>query len=117
MEAEIIRICVDLYKGNSNSCGLLTSGGTESIILSVLAYREKAKAERGVKKPNIVVSHTVHAAFAKACFYFNIEFREVHQTKDCKFNLYEVSKLIDSNTICLVASAPEYAFGNFDPVP
>jgi len=77
MEAEILKICLGLYKGLPESCGLLTSGGTESIILSVLAYREKAKAERGVKKPNIVVSHTVHAAFAKACFYFNIEYRIV----------------------------------------
>lgn len=117
MEAEILRMCVKLYKGNSESCGLLTSGGTESIILSVLSYREQAKAERGVKHPNIVISHTVHAAFAKACYYFNIEYREVHQTSDCKFNLQGVSKLIDSNTICLVASAPDYAFGNFDPVP
>jgi len=25
-------------------------------------------------------------------------------------------QLIDSNTVCLVASAPEYAFGNYDPV-
>lgn len=78
MEAEILKICLNLYKGTPESCGLLTSGGTESIILSVLAYREKAKAERGVKKPNIVVSHTAHAAFAKACFYFNIEYRTVH---------------------------------------
>jgi len=27
-----------------------------------------------------------------------------------------MKKLIDSNTICLVASSPEYPFGNFDPV-
>ena len=27
-----------------------------------------------------------------------------------------MKKLIDSNTICLAASAPEYAYGNYDPV-
>jgi sphinganine-1-phosphate aldolase len=55
---------------------LVTSGGTESIILALLAYREIA-AERGVKTPNIVMSNTAHAAFDKACFYFGIELRKV----------------------------------------
>lgn len=43
MEAEIIRIVANLYNGDDKSCGMLTSGGTESILLACLAYREKAK--------------------------------------------------------------------------
>jgi sphinganine-1-phosphate aldolase len=39
MEAEILRWTIDLYKGDRNACGIVTSGGTESIILSMLAYR------------------------------------------------------------------------------
>jgi sphinganine-1-phosphate aldolase len=39
MEAEIIRWTLNLYKGDKDSCGIVTSGGTESIILSMLAYR------------------------------------------------------------------------------
>jgi glutamate/tyrosine decarboxylase-like PLP-dependent enzyme len=27
-----------------------------------------------------------------------------------------MKRAVDSNTICIVASSPEYAFGNFDPV-
>ena len=69
MEAEIIRWIANLYNGDQNSCGVLTSGGTESILLACLAYREKAKA-RGVTKPNMVLNNTAHAAFDKACFYF-----------------------------------------------
>ena len=48
-------MALDLYHGPADSCGLLTSGGTESIFLSVLAYREEGK-RRGIKNPNIVVS-------------------------------------------------------------
>lgn len=55
LEAEIIKMALDLYHGPQDSCGLLTSGGTESIFLSVLAYREWGK-KRGIKKPNIVAS-------------------------------------------------------------
>jgi len=69
MEAEIVRMVANLYNGDRESCGLVTSGGTESIVLAILAYREIA-SKRGVKNPNIVMSNTAHAAFDKACFYF-----------------------------------------------
>jgi sphinganine-1-phosphate aldolase len=39
MEAEIIRWTLDLYNGDKDSCGIVTSGGTESIILALLAYK------------------------------------------------------------------------------
>jgi sphinganine-1-phosphate aldolase len=40
MEAEILRWTIDLYNGGKEACGIVTSGGTESIILALLAYRE-----------------------------------------------------------------------------
>jgi sphinganine-1-phosphate aldolase len=70
MEAEIIRWTCNLYNGGPETCGIVTSGGTESIILAMLAYREKASKERGVTKPNIVMSETGHCAFDKAGFYY-----------------------------------------------
>lgn len=36
MEAEIVRIACSLYHGGVGSCGTVTSGGTESIILACL---------------------------------------------------------------------------------
>jgi sphinganine-1-phosphate aldolase len=116
MEAEIIRWTLELYRGDENACGIITSGGTESIILACLAYREKALAERGVTKPNMVMSETAHCAFDKAGFYLGIEIRKVPITSDFVADLDGIKKLIDSNTIALVASAPEYAYGNYDPV-
>jgi len=92
MEAEIIRWTLNLYRGDETTCGIVTSGGTESIILSVLAYREKAKAERGVTKPNLVSSETAHCAFDKACFYFGIEARKVPITSDCTADVEAMKK-------------------------
>lgn len=63
MEAELIRWTLDLYKGGEDTCGIVTQGGTESILLTMLAYREQAEKERGVYKPNIVVPETAHPAF------------------------------------------------------
>jgi sphinganine-1-phosphate aldolase len=116
MEAEIIRWTLELYHGDKNACGIVTSGGTESILLCVLAYREQAKQERGVTEPNIVMSETAHAAFDKACFYFGVELRKVPLTADHQCNYNALKRRIDKNTICLVASAPEYAFGTYDPI-
>jgi len=116
MEAEIIRWTLDLYNGDWNACGIITSGGTESILLAMLAYREKARKERNVTKPNIVMSETAHCAFDKACFYFGIELRKTPITSDFACDFAALKRSIDSNTICLVASCPEYAFGSYDPV-
>ena len=55
MESEIVRMVINMYNGEDTTCGLTTSGGTESILLAILAYREEAKL-RGVTKPNIVMS-------------------------------------------------------------
>jgi sphinganine-1-phosphate aldolase len=80
MEAEIIRMMVNLFNGDSEACGVGTSGGTESILLAMLAYREKGR-KNGIEHPNMVVSETAHSAFDKAGHYFNIEIRKVKVTK------------------------------------
>ena len=116
MEAEILRWTLNLYNGGPETCGILTSGGTESIILCMLAYREKCLKEKGVTKPNIVCSETAHAAFDKAGFYYQIEIRKIPITKDFMADFDAMKRAVDKNTICLVASAPEYAYGNYDPV-
>jgi sphinganine-1-phosphate aldolase len=77
MEAEIIRMVCNLYRGDENSCGIGTSGGTESNILACLAYREQYKVEKGITTPNIVCSQTAHVSFDKAAHYFDIELRKV----------------------------------------
>ena len=69
MESEILKMVLRMFNGPEGSCGITTSGGTESIILAICAYREYAKEHRGVTRPNLVVSETAHAAFEKGCFY------------------------------------------------
>ena len=55
MEAEIVRMCCHLFNGNpSTSCGVMTSGGTESIVLAVKAYRDWAREEKGITNPVVV---------------------------------------------------------------
>ena len=76
----------------------------------------EAKEERGVTKPNIVMSETAHCAFDKGGFYMGIEVRKVPITSNFTADINAIRSKIDSNTICLVASCPEYCYGNYDPV-
>jgi sphinganine-1-phosphate aldolase len=115
-EAEIIRMTLELFHGPKEACGITTSGGTESILMAVLAYREQAMKERNVTKPNLVISVNAHAAFDKACFYFGVELRKVNNINFLPD--YEgIEREIDSNTIALVASAPDFPYGNIDNTP
>jgi sphinganine-1-phosphate aldolase len=59
-----------------------------------------------------VIPETVHAAFYKACFYVGVEVRKIQiNTKTVKIDPAQMKKEIDSNTIMLVGSAPEFSFG------
>jgi sphinganine-1-phosphate aldolase len=116
MEAEILRMGCNMYNGDANTCGVLTSGGTESILLAMLCYRQHGLS-KGITKPNIVMSNAAHAAFDKACFLFQIEMRKIPVTSDFKLDFKAMKGMIDSNTVALVASCPEYPYGTYDPVP
>jgi sphinganine-1-phosphate aldolase len=117
MEAEIIRMTLNLYQGPEDACGLCTSGGTESLLITMLACKKWAHANKGITKPNIVAPVTAHGSFDKGAFYFDIELRKVNLTKDFKVDLDRIRSSIDSNTILIVASAPDYGYGMYDPVP
>src|SRR4030067_621371 len=53
--------------------GVVSPGGTESILLAMKTYRDYARDKRGITKPQMVVPSTAHAAFDKAAEYFGIE--------------------------------------------
>ena len=58
---------VGLLHGD-DAVGLLSSGGTESILIALYTYRERAR-ERGIDAPEVVACITVHPALDKACHY------------------------------------------------
>ena len=57
--------------------GTLTSGGTESCLLAVLAARETWRARGGVGRARLVLPVTAHAAFRKAAHLFDLEVADV----------------------------------------
>ena len=117
METEVVRMTAEMLHGDDEVVGTMTSGGTESIIMAVYAYRERARKRRPwIRRPNIVCPNTVHPAFRKAAHYFDIKLREVAVGDDHRAVPKALARKINHNTIALAASAPQYAQGVVDPI-
>ncbi|EAR88746.1 pyridoxal-dependent decarboxylase domain protein (macronuclear) [Tetrahymena thermophila SB210] len=116
MEAEIIKMTCNLF-GSNDGYGFTTTGGTESIMMGVLAHRNYAAKYRKITEPNIVMPVTAHPAFNKACNFFKVKCIRVPVNKDSVVEISEVKKRIDSNTIMLVGSVPNFPHGTIDPIP
>ncbi|KAF0312527.1 Sphingosine-1-phosphate lyase [Amphibalanus amphitrite] len=117
MEAEIIRMCCQLFSGGPDSCGTVTSGGTESIIMAMKSCRDMAREERGITRPEVLVPFTAHAAFDKGAQLLRMKL--IHIPVDPETSRVNVSKMksyINSNTVMLVCSAPAFPHGNIDPI-
>ncbi|XP_044259520.1 sphingosine-1-phosphate lyase [Tribolium madens] len=117
MEAEVIRMSCNLFHGDENSCGIVTTGGTESIVMACKAWRDYAREVRGIRKPEIIVPVTAHSAFDKAAQYLRLKVRSIPVDPfTTKANIKAMKRAINSNTILLVGSAPNFPYGTMDDI-
>ncbi|XP_058527482.1 sphingosine-1-phosphate lyase 1 isoform X2 [Ochotona princeps] len=116
IEAEIVRMACSLFNGGPDSCGCVTSGGTESILMACKAYRDLAR-EKGIKTPEIVAPVSAHAAFDKAANYFGMKIVRVPLNKMMEVDVRAMRRAISKNTAMLVCSAPQFGHGTIDPIP
>ena len=122
-EAEIIAMTLDLHHGEAavaagdDPCGLVTTGGTGSILHAILAYREHAAQTRGVTRPNVIKPETAHPAFDKACHLFGVELRRAPiDPVSTQVDVDWVREHIDDQTVALIGSACNYGYGTVDPI-
>jgi glutamate/tyrosine decarboxylase-like PLP-dependent enzyme len=113
-EGEIIAMTSNLLHGTG--IGVVTSGGSESLITALYSYREQAAAERGVTRPNVVLPTTAHVALQKGAHWMGIEVRRAPLTDAYTADVDAMAGLIDDQTIALVGSAGDYGHGLIDPI-
>lgn len=113
MENDLVGLARDLLDGPDGTVGTVTSGGTESVLLTVQGARD---ARPEVDRPRMVVPSTVHAAFHKAAHYFGVEAVVVPVGAGHRADAAAMAAAIDERTVLVVASAPSYAHGVVDPV-
>ena len=116
MERDVIDMSLDLFQAPEDAAGYIMSGGTESLFQALYTAREWARDMRGIAQPNIVVSRTAHASIEKSAHYLSIDVRRVHELDSGKADVDAMRAAIDGNTVLLLASAPAYPTGMFDPI-
>jgi sphinganine-1-phosphate aldolase len=120
-EGEIIAMVLDVLGAGAvtdgSPAGIVTTGGTGSILHAMLAYREHARQRKGVTAPSVIKPETAHPAFDKACHLFGIELRRAPvDPVTTQVDVNWVADHIDESTIAVIGSACNYGYGTIDPI-
>lgn len=124
-ESEIIAMALNFFHSGAvkdhhpadHPCGVVGTGGTDSIISAVLAHRNKFREEKGITQPEMIMPLTAHTAFRKGALYFGVKMIEAPvDPKTTLVDLDFVREHINDNTILLVGSAGNYPYGTIDPI-
>lgn len=114
MEHEVVSFVADLLDAPAGFAGSVTSGGTESCLLAVLAARD---ARPDLIRPQIIAPTTVHAAFHKAAHLFGLDLHLVDvDPVTFRADPPAMVAALTERTVLVVVSAPSYAHGVVDPV-
>ncbi len=114
MEREVVGFAAGLLDAPAGYAGTVTSGGTESCLLAVLAARD---ARPEVARPQIVAPTTIHAAFHKAAHLFGLELTLVDvDPVTYRADPAAMAAALTDRTVLVAASAPSYAHGVVDPI-
>ncbi len=117
-EHEVVRMTAGLLGGDGNVVGTMTSGGTESCLLPVMTYRDRAASKKPFRSrmPEMIAPESVHVAWEKAARYFGVKMVHAPLRSDLRVDVEAVKKRINRNTILIVGSAPSYPHGVIDPI-
>jgi glutamate/tyrosine decarboxylase-like PLP-dependent enzyme len=124
LEGEIVAMTLGLLGADAvaghhpgqQPAGVITSGGTESLVSAVYAYREQARADRQVHDPQMIIPRTAHVALDKAAHYFGVEVLHAPVGPDHLVDVDWVRDHLTDRTVLLVGSAGSYPYGLVDPI-
>ena len=116
LEAEIVAMTASMLHGTPEVCGVVTFGGTESLINPMLVYRERGRIEKGIAAPEVIIPVTAHVALEKAAHLLGIKLVKAPLRDDWAADVDWIRGHVNANTVALVGSAPNYAHGVIDPI-
>jgi glutamate decarboxylase len=122
IEERCIHMIADLFHATEEGIGTSTIGSSEAIMLAGMALKwnwRKRRQAAGLPadKPNLVMGANVQVVWEKFCRYWEIEPRYVPLAED-RFiiDAEETLKLVDENTIGVVAILGTTFTGQFEPI-
>jgi glutamate/tyrosine decarboxylase-like PLP-dependent enzyme len=119
---QVVHMVANMFGANKdNVTGLITSGGTESLMTAIRSYRNWGVKNKGHKVGEgvVVCADTVHAAVLKAGAAYNVQVVLYNTNLDGSFDLDALrSKLrqFGNRVVAVVGSAPNYSIGSVDPI-
>jgi sphinganine-1-phosphate aldolase len=124
LEGEIVAMTASLLHGDAvpshhpgeQVCGVMTSGGTESLIAALLVYRERGRHEKGITEPEVILPVTAHVALLKGAHLLGMRVVRAPVREDWLVDVDWVRDHLTANTIALVGSAGSYPYGLVDPI-
>ncbi|RMG10941.1 MAG: aspartate aminotransferase family protein [Deltaproteobacteria bacterium] len=115
-ESEVCQATAEMLNAPPEAVGTMTSGGTESILMAVKSARDKARAERGVTEPELLLPESAHPAFYKAAHYLGLTCVRIPLAEDFRADVEAAESLVSERTVLMVGSAPGYPHGVIDPI-
>ena len=117
MEHDVIRMTAKMLHGDDEVVGTMSAGGTDSILLAIYTYRQHARKKKSwIRRPEIVVPESAHAAFYKGGEFFDVKIVQTPLQSDYRADVAAIEQAITDNTIALMGSATCYPYGVIDPI-
>jgi glutamate/tyrosine decarboxylase-like PLP-dependent enzyme len=124
LEGEIVAMTASLLHGEAipshhpgeEVCGVVTFGGTESLINPMLVYRERGRIEKEITEPEVIIPVTAHVALQKAAYMLGIKLIQAPVGEDWRADVEWMRDHVTSNTVAIVGSAGNYPHGLIDPI-
>jgi len=114
-EGEIVAMTAEMLHA-PHPVGVVTSGGSESLMTQLFVYRERARVEKGITDPEVIIPASAHVAIEKAAHYFGVSVVKAPLTAQYVVDVDWVADHITDNTVALVGSAGSYPYGLVDPI-
>jgi glutamate decarboxylase len=122
IEERCVHMIADLFHATQEGVGASTIGSSEAVMLAGMALKWRWRKRRqaaglSADKPNLVMGANVQVVWEKFCRYWEIEPRYVPLAEDrFTINAEETLKLVDENTIGVVAILGTTFTGQFEPI-
>lgn len=117
-EEEVLDFVKHLLNAPANSCGTITTGGSESLFLAMKAARERARVQKAhISEPEILLTHTTYPVFNKAAHALGLNVKQVPGSVNYRADMEALERSITDNTIMMVGGAPPFPYGLVDPLP
>jgi glutamate/tyrosine decarboxylase-like PLP-dependent enzyme len=118
LEGELVAWVLNLFHGNSNAAGVLTSGGSESLFLATAAAFAKFQETNGAGSScEAVIPETGYPTFEKYSRYLGYSVRRVPVDEAFRADPDAIDAAITDKTFMILGSMSSWAHGACDPIP